>query len=171
MDTHTTTKRFPRRYGWWLLAIPVLALGGFGIARAQGLGGGPGCGMMMGGGPGGDHAGFFAKHLDRMLDRVKATDAQRAAIKPIVADLQAKLKPLHQRGAGIHDKLMDAFAAETIDAGVVASLRQEGLRLHDEGAQLVTDALVKIGGQLTVEQRQQVIAQLKEHRPRHRFGR
>jgi periplasmic protein CpxP/Spy len=170
MDTHTTNSRFHRRHFWLLLSIPALVLGGLGLVHAQGLGGGPGWGMMWGG-PGGDHQAFFQKRFEKMLDSVKATDAQRAAIKPIMEDLLAKMKPIHQQGAAIHDKLLEAFAAPTVDAGVVENLRQQGFKLHDEGSRLFTDALVKIGNVLNVEQRKQVLEHLKEHGPRHHFGR
>jgi Spy/CpxP family protein refolding chaperone len=153
-----------------LLAIPALVLGGLGLAHAHGLEGGPACGMM-GGGRGGDHQAFFAKRMEKMLDGVKATDAQRAAIKPIADDLQAKMQTIHQQGAAIHDKLREAFAAPTVDAGVVENLRQQGFKLHEDGSRLLTDALVKIGNVLTVDQRKQVLEHLKERGPRHHFGR
>ena len=149
-----------------LLAIPALVLGGLGLVHAQGLGGGPGWGMM-----GGGHQAFFKKRIEKLLDGVKATDAQRAAIKPIADDLQAKMQPIHQQGDAIHDKLMEAFAAPTVDAGVVENLRQQGFKLHDDGSRLFTDALVKIGNVLTVEQRKQVLEHLKERGPRHHFER
>jgi len=170
MNLHTTNFRSHRRHFWLLLSIPALVLGGLGLVHAQGMGGGPGWGMM-GGGPGGDHHAFLQKRMEKMLDGVKATDAQRAAIKPIVDDLQAKMKPLHEQGAAIHDQMMAAFAAPSVDAGLVENLRQQGLRLHDDGSRLFMDALVKIGNVLTVEQRKQVLEHLKERGPRHHFGR
>jgi Spy/CpxP family protein refolding chaperone len=118
--------------------------------------------MLMGfGGPGlfmGPRAldqEHLNRSIDRMLDGLNATDAQRAQIKDIArvaaVDLKAQREQLD--GKSLRDKSLQLFTAPTIDAGAIEQLRQQMEAAHDRSARRVTQAMIDIGRVLTPEQR------------------
>jgi Spy/CpxP family protein refolding chaperone len=156
------------------MALPV-ALAGVHVARAWAFGG---PGMGMGFGPGGfggegspaEHQAFMQRRLEKALDLVKATDSQRAAIKPIIQKLAADMKPIHQQHAQVHKAMVDAFAATTLDAAGIENLRVQASALMDQASKTITTALVQAGNILTVDQRQTLIQQMRNHGGHHRHG-
>ena len=95
---------------WWLLLALPVALAGVHVARAWAFGG-PGMGMGFGPGEGspGEHEAFMQRRLEKALDMVKATDSQRAAIKPIIQQLATDLKSIHKQHGQLHRAMLDAF--------------------------------------------------------------
>jgi Spy/CpxP family protein refolding chaperone len=156
------------------MSLPV-ALAGVHVARAWAFGG---PGMGMGFGPGGfggegspaEHQAFMQRRLEKALDLVKATDSQRAAIKPIIQKLAADMKPIHQQHAQVHKAMVDAFAATTLDAAGIENLRVQASALMDQASKTITTALVQAGNILTVDQRQTLIQQMRNHGGHHRHG-
>ena len=159
-----------RRRWWLLLALPVAFASVLG-ARAWAFGG-PGMGMGFGpeeGSPG-EHEGFMQRRLDKALDLVKATDSQRAAIKPIAAQLATDLRSIHRQHAQLHRSMLDAFAATTLDPAGIENLRVQASALMDQASKTITTALVQAGNILTVDQRQTLIQQMRNHGGHHRHG-
>jgi protein CpxP len=158
--------RHPRRRYWWLLAaLPLVVAGAVG-AHAYAFGGDGFPGMGLGWhGPGG-HKAFMQRRLEKMLDEVKATDTQRAAIKSIVARLHSEMEPIHKEHASLHDQMLQAFAANTVDGSAVEALRVQATALVEKGSQALTRALVDAANILTPEQRQIIITHIKEHHGR-----
>ncbi|HJX53749.1 MAG TPA: periplasmic heavy metal sensor [Polyangia bacterium] len=164
----------PKSRRWWLLlALPVALAGVFG-ARAWAFGG-PGMGGM-GFGPGGfdgeggpaEHQAFMQRRLEKALDLVKATDSQRAAIKPIIQKLAADMKPIHQQHAQLHKAIVDAFAAATLDPAAIENLRAQASALMDQASKTITTALVEAGNILTADQRQILVQHMRSHGGGHR---
>ncbi len=126
-------------------------------AHAQGAGMGPGGhegrpGMMhFGGSP--EH---MARGIDRMLDGLNATDAQRAQIKQIVQAAAADLKAQHEAGRALHQKGVQVFAAPTVDAAAAESLRQQMSAQHDQASKRMLAAMLDVSKVLTPEQRAKV---------------
>ena len=166
--------RQPRSRRWWLLLALPMALAGIYGARAWAFGG-PGMGGM-GFGPGGfegeggpaEHQAFMQRRLERMLDLVKATDSQRAAIKPIAQKLAADLKPIHQQHEQLHRAMVDAFAAATLDPAGIENLRVQATALIDRASKTITTALVEAGNILTADQRQILVQHMRSHGGGHR---
>jgi len=166
----STSPRQSKKSRWWLLLALPVALGGVHVARAWGFGG-PGMGFGPEGfGGDGDHEAFMQGRLDKALDLVKATDTQRAAIKPIFQKLAADMKPIHQQHAQLHKALGDAFAATTLDPAAIESLRAQVSTLVDQASKTVTTALVAAGNVLTAEQRQTLVQQMRNHGGHRRHG-
>ena len=169
----TNLHQSKRRRWWLLLALPVAFASILG-ARAWAFGG-PGMGGMgfgpgafdEEGGPAG-HQEFMQRRLERMLDLVKATDSQRAAIKPIMQKLAADMKPIHQQHAKLHKAMVDAFAATTLDAAGIENLRVQASALMDQASKTITGALVEAGNVLTAEQRQTLVQYMRSHGGGHR---
>ena len=171
----STNWRRSKKSRWWLLMALPVALAGVHVARAWAFGG---PGMGMGFGPGGfggegspaEHQAFMQRRLEKALDLVKATDSQRAAIKPIIQKLAADMKPIHQQHAQVHKAMVDAFAATTLDAAGIENLRVQASALMDQASKTITTALVQAGNILTVDQRQTLIQQMRNHGGHHRHG-
>ena len=144
-------------------------------AWAQSHGGpGPhGPGPRGGGGFGGP--GLFmgppehvARAVDRMLDGLNTSDAQRTQIKQIVQAAAADLKTQHDASRGMHEQGLALFTAPVVDARAVETLRQKSLAQHDQASKRMTQALLDISAVLTPEQRVKVGERLKQREERMR---
>jgi protein CpxP len=124
--------------------------------------GGSGLGMeMMGPGFMGPrafdpaHPEHLDRRVDRMLDGLGATDAQRTQIKEIVRLAAVDLKAQHDRddGRALRDKGLQLFTAPSIDAAAVDALRQQIAARREESSKRMMQAMIDIGRVLSPEQR------------------
>ncbi len=116
-----------------------------------------------GGGPGGfDGLGFFGgPHLERLLDGVNATEAQRTQIKQIMTSAKDEMKAQRTAGGNLQEKALQLFTQPTVDATAVETLRQQMLQQHDQSSRRVSQAMIEVSRVLTAEQRAQLGAQMK----------
>ncbi|WP_374594581.1 Spy/CpxP family protein refolding chaperone [Aquabacterium sp.] len=153
------------------LSSALFTLGGFGLSTARAQASAPEQCDMVGhdgghhrGGPDGaepgqdrhpDLLGPFGhgRMLDRMLDDVKATDAQRTQIRQIADASRQDLQKLHEAGRSLHEKTMQALTAPKVDEAAVESLRQQMLAQHDKASKRALQAMLDISRVLTPEQR------------------
>lgn len=119
-----------------------------------------GAGMFMGRG---DDAG---RGLDRMLDSVNATDAQRAQIKQIAQAAAADLKAQRASSRGLHEQGLQLFTAPVVDARAVEALRVQRLAQHDQASKRMTQAMLDISAVLTPEQRVKLGERIKQRAQR-----
>jgi Spy/CpxP family protein refolding chaperone len=141
--------------------VLVIAAAGAAIdAHAQGMGmaghgqghGGPGM-MMFGASP---------EHVDRMLDGLGVSDAQRAQIKQIVVAAATDLKAQREAGRALHEQGMQIFAAPTVDAAAAESLRQQMLAQHDQASKRMLQAMLDVSKVLTPAQRAKMAERMKQ---------
>jgi periplasmic protein CpxP/Spy len=97
--------------------------------------------------------------VDKMLDGVNATEAQRTQIKQIVQQAAADLKAQREAHRGLRERGMQIFTAPTVDAAAAESVRQQLVSQHDASSRRVLQAMLDISRVLTPEQR----AKLAEH--------
>lgn len=123
--------------------------------------------MMMGRmGPGGPMHGAMGwplsgRGLDRMLDTVKASDAQRTQIREIADKARADLQALHQqmpKGADgqvqhPYRAMMALLSQPQVDAVGAERLRQQLHAHHDAVSKRMLQAAVDVAKVLTPEQR------------------
>ena len=150
-----------------LLSISVMAAAAACAAvsaHAQGMGEpGPQAGMMMfGGGQGHGHG----HGMERMLDGIGATEAQRAQIKQIMQAAATDLKPQHEAGRALRDKGMQIFAAPTVDAAAAESVRQQMQAQHDLVSKRMLQAMLDASKVLTPEQRAKIAENMKNRADR-----
>jgi Spy/CpxP family protein refolding chaperone len=107
-----------------------------------------GGGMMFRGSP--EH---MSRRIDRMLDGLGATDAQRSQIKQIAVAAATDLKAQAEAGRGLRQRAMQAFTAPTVDAAAIEQVRQQMLQQHDQTSRRVTQAMLDVARVLTPEQR------------------
>lgn len=126
---------------------------------------GPPMGMMRdGAGPGMDGLPFGGAHLKRLLDDVKASDAQRLKIKQLVDKAQADLKALHEEGRSLREQGLKLWAAPKLDAGATEKLRLQMLGHHDRVSKRMMQLMLDVGQVLTPEQRADIARQVgKQH--------
>ena len=125
--------------------------------------------MMHGHGHG--HAGpgmmpLDGRRLDRVLDQVKATDAQRTQIKALAQSAQADLKPLHEAGRSIHEQTLALFAQPQVDAAAAEKLRQQGLASHDALSKRMLQFALDASKVLTPAQRAELVAKVQKRHDR-----
>jgi Spy/CpxP family protein refolding chaperone len=141
-----------------LLIVPVLLGAGILVARAYAAG--PDAGSPQ-------HKAFMEKRLDKMLDKINATDAQRSSIKTIFESAFTELKPIHQQQKALHSQLLTAFAATTVDPTAVENLRKQIPGLVDQASQIFAKALEDASQVLTVDQRQTLVKTIEQHHGGH----
>ena len=163
------------------LSGAVFTLGGLGLSVAHAQASAPASCDMSGpdgcrhpGGPGGagpregHHPDMFGpfghgRMLDRMLDDVKATDAQRTQIKQIADAARQDMQKLHEAGRGLHEKSMQVLTAPKVDEAAAESLRQQMLAQHDKVSKRALQAMLDISRVLTPEQRATLAQHMKDH--------
>ncbi len=160
---------------WRLLALGVFAAAAASVtlpALAQGHAGhhgpgmgGPGAGgMMMFGGP----PERVARGLDRMLDGLNATEAQRAQVRQIATAAAADMKAQHEAGRGLREQGMQLFTAPVVDAAAAESLRQQMSAQHDQASKRMLQAMLDVSKVLTPEQRAKLGERMKERQAMHK---
>ncbi|MEP7138326.1 MAG: Spy/CpxP family protein refolding chaperone [Caldimonas sp.] len=132
--------------------------------------GGPGMGHRMHGGMGGmmfaGSPGRMGRMIDRMLDGLNASDAQRAQIKQIAAAAAADLKSQARSGREVRQRGMQIFTAPTVDAAAAEQVRQQMLQEHDQMSRRMTQAMLDVARVLTPEQRARIGERMRDRQAR-----
>jgi protein CpxP len=102
-----------------------------------------------------------AGRLEKWLDRVDATPAQRERIEAIAADVRERRESFREEGKELRQELRELLLAESIDRKAIEAVRQDFLQLVDRSSAYVLDHVVKAAEVLTPEQR----ATLAAHAP------
>jgi periplasmic protein CpxP/Spy len=110
---------------------------------------------------------MFTKRVQKMLDDVQATDAQRQQILAIKDKLVADGKALHASHADTRQKLLALWNSDQPDAGQVHALVDGRADAMKGFADEVADAMLQVHGILTPTQRAKVGAKLQEHLQQH----
>jgi protein CpxP len=148
-----------RRLGLVFLALPLLiGAASFSIARAHGPGGGGG---------GGEMGEFMQWRVQRMLDAIGATDAQKAQIKAAFEAQRPQQKALREERQKLRQQMEQALTAPTIDKAAIEQLRRQSVQLMDKGSTLFTQGVVSAAQVLTVAQRKELVEQMHQHRGGH----
>lgn len=145
---------------WVMLSMLVavsatVAMSAWAQPMRHGPGGGGG--MMFGGSP-----ERVARGVDRMLDGLNATDAQRTQIKQIAQAAATDMKAQHEATRALRDKSRELFAAPTVDAAAVESVRQQLVVKHDESSRRMLQAMLDVSRVLTPEQRAKMAERMKQ---------
>lgn len=126
---------------------------------------GRGPGMMGGGMMGGGMMGMMAgRHLDHMLDRVNATDEQRAKIRDISRAARNDIEKLTDVLQPLRKSAVEALAAPTVDRAAVEGIRTRLSGVTDEISKRMTTAMLDVAQVLTPEQRAKIGEDMKSRR-------
>ena len=122
---------------------------------------------------GGGGPGMHGRRIEKILDHVNATPAQRAQIRAAWDGLRPQIKGLRQQHHAVRKQMLAALTAPTINTSEVERLRQQATGLHDKMSALVTQGMVATAQALTPEQRrqaQEAMAKRGGGGGHHRFG-
>ena len=146
-----TSARGSRGLKWMLLSVLVAASGTVALSAWAQPGGGYGMGMHGGG-----------RNIDRMLDGLNATDAQRTQIKQIMDAARTDLKAQREQSRSLRERAMQIFAAPNVDAAAAESVRQQMVQQHDQSSRRMMQAMLDAGKVLTPEQRAKLGERMKQ---------
>ena len=149
----------------FVLGLAIALAGGASLTAFAGPDGGHGPAGHHHGGPAAMHGGpGGGRHMERMLDEVQATEAQRTQIRQIWQAAETDLKAGRETGRSLREQQMELFAQPTVDANAVEALRQKMLAEHDRTSKRVTQAMLDSSRVLTPQQRAQMAEKMKARR-------
>jgi Spy/CpxP family protein refolding chaperone len=148
----------------------AVALAALSLAGAGGL-----ISSARAAGPAGDEAGAAGEgmpmhRMHRILDRVGATQGQRDQIRAIWSGLRPQLKAAREQHRNIHQQMVAALTAPTINAGNVEQLRRQSMANADKISALMTQGIVASAQVLTPEQRKLAQDEIAKNGGRHHWG-
>jgi Spy/CpxP family protein refolding chaperone len=94
------------------------------------------------------------KRVDRALTGTDATAEQKKKVSGIIEQAFTDMKPLHDQRVENRKAMAEAMQAPTVDKARIETLRQEQLKVSDQGSKRFTQALTDAGDVLSVQQRQ-----------------
>ena len=113
------------------------------------------------------------KRVDRALTGTDATAEQKQKVSTIIEQAYADMKPLNDKRVENRKAMADAMQAPTIDKAKIETLRQEQMKVSDQGSKRFTQALTDAGDVLTAPQRQAFFkhwSDRADHGPRGKRG-
>jgi periplasmic protein CpxP/Spy len=105
---------------------------------------------------------YIARGVDRLLDGLNASDAQRTQIKQIATTAAAELRAQRESGRGLRDQSLQVFTAPTLDPAAAEALRQQMNAQHDQASKRTLQAMLDVARVLTPEQRAKVGARMAD---------
>ncbi len=109
---------------------------------------------------------FAEKRIDRMLDRVDASDDQRAEIAGIVQEAVADMKELRGLVRETRQTLITTLAEANVDRRALEELRRQRLKTMDQVSGRLLIALADVAEVLTPEQRRMLAEHMQRHERR-----
>ena len=110
--------------------------------------------------------GMFGGHIERMLDVVNATDAQRSQIEAIFKAARQDLAGQHEAGMKLHQQMATLFTATNIDAAAIESVRAQMSAQHEAASKRLSQASIEAARVLTPEQRAKIAEVMKKRQAR-----
>ena len=148
--------------------LAVFAIGFFSakaMACEHGMGHGGPQAFMSGGQMDAERMGKFAgKRLERMLDDVKASDAQKEKANAIVKASIETGAPLAEKMRDNHIQMRKLMAAPTLDKAAIEAMRAEQIKLADEASKQMTSTMLAVADVLTPEQRAKLAEKMEKRR-------
>ena len=161
VNTGKTTHRRPRTR-WVLMGIAgalVVAIAGTALSTG-------GYSKWRGGGH--DFGKYVEWRIDDMLEEVEATDDQRTQVRAIVTAAIADMGEFREFKREGRRALVEALTRETVDRAELEALRQRKLETVDGMSQRMLTALADAAEVLTHAQRQELAAEWKSRKHRHK---
>lgn len=118
------------------------------------------------GGPAAMAGGPFGGHIERMLDVVNATDAQRSQIEAIFKAARQDLAGQREAGRKLHEQLATLYTAPNIDAAAIEATRAQMSAQHEAASKRLSLASIDAARVLTPEQRARMAEVMKKRQAR-----
>ena len=145
-----------RRIGVITVAASLIAILGGAFAFAHS---GAGHHGPMAGRSAEDHL----EHMQTMLTRIGASDAQKAQIEAILKPAMNDMKAMHEGHFAALKQFHEAMSAPSIDRARLESLRAEQIKALDEESKRLVTALTDAAEVLSPDQRAALAQQFETH--------
>jgi protein CpxP len=152
--TESNPKR--RRLAVLAIAASLLALAGGTLAYAHSGGGHHG---PMSGRSAEDHL----EHMQAMLTKIGASDAQKAQIEGLLKPAFEEMKTAHEAHSAAFAQFHEAITAASIDRARIESLRAEQVKSLDEASKRLVTAITDAAEVLSPDQRAALAEQIRSH--------
>jgi Spy/CpxP family protein refolding chaperone len=101
---------------------------------------------------------------DWMLNKLNASDAQRAEIKTIVAATLQDLAPVRDEHRQHREAFLAALTQSNVDRAALEDLRRAELQLAETASNRIVTALADVADVLTPEQRAELVKMAERFR-------
>ena len=152
--TELTSKR-RRRVGLIAIAASVVAIAAGALAYAHSGGGHHG---RMSGDP-----EKHLEHLNAMLTKAGASDAQKKQIEGILRPAFGEMKAARETHSAAFRQFHESMLAPSIDRAKLETLRADEIKSLDEASKRVVTAITDAAEVLSPEQRAALAKQIQEH--------
>jgi len=107
---------------------------------------------------------YADKRIERMLDDVKASDAQKEKASAIVKASLEQGAPLAEKMRDNHIQMRKLMATPTLDKAAIEAKRAEQIKLADEVSKQMTSTMLAVADVLTPEQRAKLAEKMEKRR-------
>jgi Spy/CpxP family protein refolding chaperone len=145
-----------RRLAVAAIAASLLAIVGGTLAYAHS--GGEHHGLMSGRG-----AEDHLEHMQAMLTKIGASDAQKSQIEGLLKPAFEEMKAAHEAHSAAFEQFHEAITAPSIDREKIESLRAEQLKSLDEASKRMVTAITDAAEVLSPDQRAALAAEVRKH--------
>lgn len=111
----------------------------------------------------GGYERFVDHRIDTLLDRIEASDEQRATVKPVLMGASDELRGLYVEMREDRRTLAAALTGEAIDREAIEALRAARVASMDRASRRTLQALADAAEALTPEQRALIAEKLARH--------
>ncbi len=151
IETNKTTEpTIQKRSHWKTFAISLTAI--VGLILIVG-------GLSAGYGPPGKHGGmvFSERFVDRMLDKVDASNEQVTQVKAVINNYKPSLQNMRGNKGNFRKEIATLLQAPTIDRAALESLREQHLINMEKHSTIFVKMAADIADILTQEQRKTLV--------------
>jgi len=145
-----------RRLAVAAIAASLLAIVGGTLAYAHS--GGEHHGLMSGRG-----AEDHLEHMQAMLTKIGASDAQKSQIEGLLKPAFEEMKAAHEAHSAAFEQFHEAITAPSIDRAKIEALRAEQLKSLDEASKRMVTAITDAAEVLSPDQRAALAAEVRKH--------
>lgn len=149
------SKHKRRRVGLIAIAASLIAIAGGAIAYAHSGGGHHG--------PMNGNSQRHLEHMQAMLTKIGASDAQKSQIEGILKPAFAEMKAAHESHSAAFKQFHEAITAPSIDRARLESLRADQIKSLDAASARLVTAISDAAEVLTPEQRGALAKQIEVH--------
>jgi periplasmic protein CpxP/Spy len=103
------------------------------------------------------------EHVQAMLTKVGATDAQKSQIEGILKPALEDMKATHEAHAGAFKQFHEVMTAPSIDRARLETLRAEQMKALDEASKRLVTALTDAAEVLSPDQREKLAQEIEKH--------
>ena len=103
------------------------------------------------------------EHMQAMLTKIGASDAQKSQIEGLLKPAFEEMKAAHEAHSAAFEQFHEAITAPSIDRAKIEALRAEQLKSLDEASKRMLTAITDAAEVLSPDQRAALAAEVRKH--------